>query len=367
MAEEFALKDYVTRASIRRLGEQIQAANPSFPLDSFVQQSAKGLSKLEFTARNRQIAAALKVALPDEIPIALDWIVRSLPEPMTLTEGMFKENFWLWPLSDFIHEYGQNHWKESLNACYHLTQCFTSEFAVRPHLHSEPERTLKQLNKWSKDKSFHVRRFCSESPRPRLPWASRLNLDRDLVYPILFNLRKDEVKFVQKSVANHLNDLGKDDPAWLIKTMSAWSKEDHPATNWIIKHALRNLIKEGDQKALAIIGFGPAKTSKVALNLDRKSLKIGDKFEAQISFTGLMPNQKLLIDWAIFYYRKNGEQNRKVFKGKEIVLAKGEAFSWTKSFAMKQANTRALYPGPHRIEAQINGKTVAGVDFQLKG
>jgi len=194
MAEDFALKDYVGRDSITRLGKQIQSANPKFETSKFVRRSMKGLDEMEFIARNRNIAESLREYLPDDIPTALEWIRRSLPPPLPFSDGMFKDNFWLWPLSEFVHEYGKAHWKETLDTCYHLTQCFTSEFAIRPHLHSHPEKTLKKLLVWSNDKSEHVRRCSSESPRPRLPWASRLNLNRDLVFPILDNLRQDESK-----------------------------------------------------------------------------------------------------------------------------------------------------------------------------
>ncbi len=366
MAESFLLKDFIDRDAVTTLGRQIQSENPSFPLDSFVKNAMKGLNNLEFTGRTKHIASALRRALPDDIPTSLEWIVRSLPSELDMEHGMFKDNFWIWPVSDFIHDYGKDHWKEAMNACYYLTQCFTSEFAVRPHLQSQPEKTLKRLLKWSNDSSSNVRRFCSESPRPRLPWASRLDLPLDLVFPILENLKADRSKFVQKSVANHLNDLGKDHPAWLLKTMKSWSKSKDESTQWIIKRALRNLIKAGDKKALAIIGFGEVKLEQVKLDMKVRKVKMNTKFDVYLSLKGGAKKQKLLIDWIMFYQRSNGNMNPKVFKGKEIEIAAGELFEWTKQFDMTPRNTRALYPGQHRLAVQVNGEVIDKVDFELK-
>lgn len=366
MSETYALKNYINRVSIRTLGKQMNSAWPDFPLDRFVRASCRNLEPLEFTQRTRHVAAALRKSLPDGIPTALKVITEGLPEELPGVDGMFSEHFWLWPLSDFIRDFATDHWDEAIEACYWLTRCFTSEFAIRPQLERHPQETLKVLLEWTADESQHVRRLCSEGTRPRLPWASRLNLPRDLVYPILESLKCDSSKFVQKSVANHLNDLGKDDPAWLLKTMKAWSLADDPTTNWIIGHALRSLIKAGDATALSILGYGPAKLKEVTLTVSPKKVAISENatVHLQLSPSGSRP-QNLLIDWVMHYARPNGRVSQKVFKGKEVVLAAGKSFEYEKSFPMKPRSIRTLHAGQHRLEVQINGKVVAEAIFEL--
>ena len=173
-------------------------------------------------------------------------------------------------------------------------------------------------------------------------------------------------KFVQKSVANHLNDLGKDDPAWLLKTMKAWRKADDPTTNWIIRHALRSLIKQGDAAALSILGYGPARLKDVQLRVTPGKAAIGDKVTAhlQLSPSGKRA-QNLLIDWVMHYARPSGRASSKVFKGKEVVLPASETFEWDKSFSMQPRSIRTLHAGQHRLEVQINGKVVAEASFEL--
>ena len=366
MTENYALKNYINRDAIRKLARQIATAWPEFPLHRFERAACRNLEPLEFTQRTRHVAEALRKSLPDDIPTSLETITNSLPEELPDVEGMFSEHFWLWPLSDFVRDFAIDHWDEAIEACYWLTRCFTSEFAIRPHLEHHPEKTLEVLHEWTTDESQHVRRLCSEGTRPRLPWSSRLTLPRDRVLPILEALKCDPSKFVQKSVANHLNDLGKDDPAWLLKTMKAWSKADTPTTNWIIRHALRSLIKTGDESALSILGYGPAMLKEVALSVTPGKVVIGETVTAQLKLSPSgRRSQSLLIDWVMHYARPTGRASSKVFKGKEVVVPPGEIFEWEKSFPMKPRSTRSLHAGQHRLEVQINGTVVAEASFEL--
>lgn len=112
------------------------------------------------------------------------------------------------------------------------------------------------MNKWSNDKNVHVRRLSSEGIRPRLPWAAKLQMfinNPKPILPILENLNDDPSKFVQKSVANNINDILKDNYEIGIKTLSIWTKGATPQRKWIIKHALRNLIKQEDPRAIRLV------------------------------------------------------------------------------------------------------------------
>jgi len=111
---------------------------------------------------------------------------------------------------------------------YELTQRFTAEFSIRPFLEKYPESTLARLEKWTKDRSVHVRRLVSEGTRPRLPWAPRLRrfmADPRPVLALLELLKDDPELYVRRSVANNLNDIGKDNPTLLVDTTRRWMKD----------------------------------------------------------------------------------------------------------------------------------------------
>jgi 3-methyladenine DNA glycosylase AlkC len=95
---------------------------------------------------------------------------------------------------------------------------------------------------WAKSPNFHLRRLASEGLRPKLPWATKLdiwNQNPEPVLAILELLKTDEIKFVKKSVANHLRDWLKVNPQAVNPLIKNWSKSKNPNTQWILKHAQR--------------------------------------------------------------------------------------------------------------------------------
>ena len=118
---------------------------------------------------------------------------------------------------------------------------------MRPLLANYPKATMDLLLEWSKDENMRVRRLASECMRIRLPWAKKqmVVLDYfDEFTAVLRNLKDDRDKSIQKSVANNLNDLYKEDPEKFESIIQAWQKEElSPSCAWIIKHASRTKNK----------------------------------------------------------------------------------------------------------------------------
>ena len=75
-----------------------------------------------------------------------------------------------------------------------MTKRFSSETAIRTFIRKDPDKILKLLKEWTKDKNVHVRRLVSEGTRPRLPLCSRLEDFRKDPKPIinLLELLKDD-------------------------------------------------------------------------------------------------------------------------------------------------------------------------------
>jgi 3-methyladenine DNA glycosylase AlkC len=117
--------------------------------------------------------------------------------------------------------------------------------AVRPQIAAEIDRAIELLTPWTSDDREGVRRFASESTRPRGVWCGhikRLRESPQLALPILDPLHADESEYVQKSVANWLNDAGKDQPAWVKSICAKWTKQSKSkATAAIVKRAMRSL------------------------------------------------------------------------------------------------------------------------------
>ena len=371
MSEESKLfKDWFDRDAARQLAALITAAFPKFDGKSFIRLATRELDELELLARVRQFSNALAELLPDSYPRAVDILVRSLP-PAPDGSDQPDESFVLWPLGQFIADRGTDHFDESLHAMTELTQRFTAEFAVRPFVEKHPDKTFKALTALTTHSSEHVRRWCSEGVRTRLPWGKKLHAliaDPALIWPILEKLKDDPEIYVRRSVANNVNDLAKDHPGDVIRNCRSWSKNASPERQWVINRALRSLIKDGHPQALKIIGFGPPKKLSADLQAEPKRISIGDSVELTATLSSdFSRSQKLLIDYAVHYVRKAGKTGTKVFKWKQIELpARGE-ITLTKKHSMRITTIRALYPGVHKVELQVNGERVAETKFELRG
>jgi 3-methyladenine DNA glycosylase AlkC len=118
--------------------------------------------------------------------------------------------------------------------------------AIRRYVIAEPMRALELLQPYTKKSSPNLRRFASEITRPRGVWCSHIKLFREqpwLALELLEALHNDDAKYVQLSVANWLNDAGKDHPIWVKETCARWLNQSNTAnTAKICKRALRNLV-----------------------------------------------------------------------------------------------------------------------------
>lgn len=100
------------------------------------------------------------------------------------------------------------------------------------------------MQKWSKSRNFHLRRLAAEGTRPKLPWSTKLDIfieHPEPVFKILDQLMHDEIKFVQKSVANNLADYLKVNHKLAVQFIKNHQASEHKNTQWILKHATRKV------------------------------------------------------------------------------------------------------------------------------
>lgn len=368
MAEFPLLKDMVDEQLVEQIADRIVVVHPEFDARGFAQAVMVDLDALALKARTLLIADKLRQFLPPDYPAALRILLAILAEDRGF-KPIENTGLRLMAIPAFIERYGLAHPRESLDAMPAVTRVSSCEFAVRPFIVNDPEPTMARLRLWADDGDEHLRRLASEGSRPRLPWGAQL---KDLIadpmpsLALLERLKDDPALYVRRSVANHLNDIGKDHPELLLARMEAWAIGASDERLWLINHALRTLVKRGDQRALAILGYGPTAVELRELTLEPAILQFGDALEFGFLLRSIADEpQNLMIDFVIHFVKANGKTAPKVFKLKKLGLPAGEAVAISKRFAIRPISTRTYYPGRQRLEIQVNGRVLGGADFEL--
>lgn len=134
-------------------------------------------------------------------------------------------------------------------------------FGLRPQAEALGPDIVQDLLDWTRDPSPTVRRAAVEALRPRGVWVKHLSWSvaaPALMLPIIEALRGDTSRYVANAVGNALNDISKKKPELVLEVAARWQEEGEVGLfqEHIIRKALRTMVKDGDERALALLGFG---------------------------------------------------------------------------------------------------------------
>lgn len=355
------LKEMFNYAFYERFAAAFQKVYDSFNERQFLKQVTTGLEALSLNQRLRNTAVVVRQFLPADYKKAIHIMREVIPDlPHGYTTLVFP---------DFVGLYGKQHFEVSIDALKYFTQFGSSEFAIREFLRMDLHRTMAVMNEWAEDENHHVRRLASEGCRPRLPWSFKLEeivRKPAITRPVLEKLKADSHIYVRKSVANHLNDISKDHPSYVLDLVAGWNKKN-AHTLWIIRHGCRTLIKKGNKNSMAVFDFEKNARVKIGnFKFDRETVKLNETLEFQFSIASLKAReQKLCVDYRIHYCKKSGDTVPKVFKLREIVLQPEETVKITKRQVFRDFTTRKHYSGIHCLEIIINGDVMIKRKFKL--
>lgn len=372
MAQGFSLADQTFNAeSVGRLAAEYAAAIEGFDQDVFVSKVLSGFPEREFMQRVEWIADCLEPYLAEDFSTMASQLKEAMPEKLN---PLLKDD----DFGSFVHtvpgvlavRHGlENHHEEALDLLYEATQRFSMEFYIRPFINQWPDDTLARMKLWAEDENYHVRRLVSEGLRPKLPWAKKLEISQDTPLPYLDALYADQTRFVTRSVSNHLNDISKSDPDVVVQTLAKWRDEglqNAKEMDWMTRHALRGLIKQGHQGALELLGFKyDADVNLEGLKLKSEHIKGGEALEFEVALSA-KEKTPVIVDYQIHFVRQYGSTSPKVFKLKQTNLAAGKPILFAKRHVLKaNATTFRLYEGRHKLVIQVNGKPLGEAEFDL--
>mgnify|MGYP002743643934 CR=1 FL=1 len=364
-------KDYYSGNCAEILGAAISKVQPDFDVDGYKTEVDSLVPPLELNDRVLVLAEGLRDRLPASYPEAIDVLLRSLGPELAEGEGMFNQSWFLMPIARFVQEYGLEYPELSLAAIEQITRRHTGEFAIRQYLEHHPELTMTYVEKWANSSSHNVRRLASEGIRPRLPWATRYRpfLDNPApVIAIISVLINDPSAYVRTSVANNLNDISKDHPKLAVRTARDWLNQSPTKhTTWIVKHGIRGLIKAGDEAALELLGVRPDPRITIDnVTISPPTIAIGETAEISATiYNGTEATAELIVDYRVYFVKKNGERKPTTFKLKRLNLAPNESATVTKVHKFHHTTTRTLYPGLQELVVTANGSISVTVGFEL--
>ena len=273
-------------------------------------------------------------------------------------------------LADFIVLHFIDYPELAIKTMEEVTTFTSCEFAIRPFIIRYPAQFEKQMFAWSNHSNHHVRRLASEGIRPKLPWGEVLRIyvnEPAPIFPILDNLITDPSVYVRRSVANNLNDISKTHPDlvlnWCTKKYGV-SKE----VNQAIKHGIRTLLKQGNSKALSIIGIKPdTSISVISFEITKPRVKMGGElpFSLTIENTGTK-STSIRVEYKVYFKRLNKPFGEKVFQITSINLAGNTSISLERKHSFKPITTRNYYPGEHYISLIVNGEEGEKVWFEVE-
>lgn len=330
-------------------------------------EASHRLSDLGLSERARMVGSALLHGLPPTVD-GTEALLDS-----ALTQDDFT-GWMIWPVTEAVAELTSRadpeHLDRGLQMLAKLTPRLSAEFALRHFLNHDLERTLAHAHTWTESPDEHVRRLASEGTRPRLPWAKSvpaLLTDPQATIAILDALHRDPSPTVRRSVANHLNDISRLDPALAVSTARRWAASPDGDTQRVVSHAMRTLVKQADPGALQLLGFGtPDGLEVTGPRLRRSQLALGDTLDFTATITNRTDvDSRVAIDYVVHFRKANGSTSPKVFKLAKRTIAPEQMVQLSGTHVFRELTTRRHHPGEHALEIQVNGERHGFVTFDL--
>jgi 3-methyladenine DNA glycosylase AlkC len=362
------LKNIYNETFFRHFLSVVLSANPAFDTKGFMHSVfSDDWENLALKQRSTRIAQVLNAFLEGDFRGKTEFLLSLIPK--WEATGYKKQNLAFIFLPEFVALFGIKDPEFSLSALEKITDFVSAEFAVRFFFSEYEKQTLETFLKWSKSANENVRRLASEGSRPRLPWGIALkSFQKNPLpcLPILENLLQDPSEYVRKSVANHLNDISKDNPD-ILKNFLQKHIGKNPKTDSLLKHAARTLLKKGDVSVLK--NFGIAKKSEFTaenLRLSHRQIRREETLSFSFEVKNLSSDSALMrLEYAVYYRKAKGSLSRKIFKISEGELAAEASREFSRKISFQDLTTRKHYAGEHFFALVINGAEQEKVGFEL--
>jgi len=353
------LKNLYNQNYINLLSNELKSSYSEFNEKNFTSDVFDGMwNDKELKERMRHISTTIHSHMPNNYKESINILKNAF---LKMNHSFSLENM---IFQDYVEVYGLDEFEVSMNALECFTINSSSEFAIRQFILKFPHATMEQMSIWAMAKNHHVRRLASEGCRPRLPWAIALQefkKEPSKVLKIIDILKDDENKYVQKSVANSINDISKDNPHAVKELAKIWIGKSK-GRDWILKHGCRTLLKQSDREILNLFGFSTPNNIDILDFHMPDNIKMGEELLFSFLLKSKKQLGKLRIEYAIDFLRQNNKYNKKVFKISEGIFTKNSK-TISKKHSFKPISTRVYYKGLHELSILLNGIVITKKEF----
>jgi 3-methyladenine DNA glycosylase AlkC len=231
---------------------------------------------------------------------------------------------------------------------------------------------LPLVQEWIRDNDPAVRRVVTEAFRPRGVMLAHINELKQNPAPlkkILAPLLDDDSDYVQKSVANNLNDISKDNPEIILEWTREWNTPNATKQrHWILARALRTLIDEGHPAALKLLGYGTNSNLKVTWRDNTpRHIKINQFLPCDLEIVNLAKTEAGTVVLLLMDEPGKGKARRQstyqIWKGK---IKAGETKSLGKKIHFVDKNSQPRVEGTYCLSLMINGKKLEAREMRFK-
>jgi 3-methyladenine DNA glycosylase AlkC len=234
------------------------------------------------------------------------------------------------------------------------------------------DAVLPLVHEWIRDENPAVRRLAAEAFRPRgvmLAHINELKEDPTPLKKILEPLLDDPSDYVQKSVANNLNDISKDHPDVVLEWTKQWNTpEATKQRHWILARALRTLIDEGHPAALRLLGYASNSNLKITWqNNTPRRLRLDQFLPCDLEIFNPAKTEAGVVASLLMDEPGKGKARRRsiyqIWKGK---IKAGETRSIMKRIHFVDKNSQPRVEGTYRLSMMINGKKLEEREMKFR-
>jgi hypothetical protein len=134
----------------------------------------------------------------------------------------------------------------------------------------------------------------------------------------------------------------------------------------VVRRGLRTLATAGDPAALALLGYdGAAAVALDDLTVAPADPAIGDAALIAVRLTAER-DTPVVVHYLVHHAGANGMRAPRAFALARRTLTAGVPTEVTRRHTFAHRSVRRLYPGRHRVEIQVNGRVLGGVDITLR-